>query len=102
MEFLSQINGEVDFIVLEAPGQGRTLPPPLGTVDGLFWRMSLVADGRVARITELAADHGEVWIGFSSVRSGQLAVQLGFTHALPARSRRRDPSSHRKVEIRRG
>lgn len=39
--YLSEIDGEIDFIVFHATGEWRTLPPCLGAINGILSSMIL-------------------------------------------------------------
>lgn len=56
MEELTQIQGEVDFVVLCAGGERRALPPPLGSIDRMDGWVRLPGILRIAVVTELALD----------------------------------------------
>lgn len=56
MSYLSQVQRNVDLVVLSAAGQGRALPPALRPVDG-------VGDGVGAVAVGLAADVAVLTLG---------------------------------------
>ena len=39
MFYLSEIDGQVDFVERHASREGRALPPPITAIDSKFWRM---------------------------------------------------------------
>lgn len=56
VEFLTEVDREVDFVVLHTTGQRGTLPPVLRTVDGVLRRVILVRIGRITHIANLSLD----------------------------------------------
>ena len=99
---LSQVDGQVDFIVLETPGERGALPPPLGAVDGVLGRVV----ARVTEVTQLALDNIVVLvhhIGGRPPRVGARQFAEEFPVSVPFSTSRRclDLSGHRQVEIRR-
>lgn len=58
--YLSQVNGEVDLIVFHPSGQGRTLPPGVQSVHGVFGRMLLVRSRGVAFVTKLQRENTRI------------------------------------------
>lgn len=56
MEELTQIQGEVDFVVLCAGGERRALPPPFRPINRVDGRMCLPGILRITVVAELALD----------------------------------------------
>jgi hypothetical protein len=101
MEFLSECNGEVDFVELEAAGQWRTLPPALSPVDGILGRVRPRRLSAVTVVAQLALDNFELADHVVLVRVGsrQLAEQLGFSHPDTTSCSCLNLSSDGKVEV---
>lgn len=51
--YLAEIDGQIDFVVLHAAGQRRTLPPAGRAVDGVLWRMVAIGHRRFAVVADL-------------------------------------------------
>ena len=97
---LSQVDGEVDLVVLNPPGKGRALPPPLRAIDSVLgWVLA-----GVTIVTVLALDDFSERISKSVLRtgSGQSAIQLGSYNIHPARGTRVNPPLLGQVKIRWG
>lgn len=108
MELLAQVDGEVDLVVLHAPGQRRALPPGLRPVDRVLGRVALLRVRGVAEVADLAldeqvvdADVGRVGVDVGVLVHGahQLAVQLGALRVLAAGGRGRDAPVLGQVEV---
>lgn len=51
--YLFEVDGQIDFIEFHAPGQRRTLPPGLGAIDRVLWRMIPLRHRGIAVIADL-------------------------------------------------
>lgn len=116
MEFLSEVDGEVDLVEARSAGQRRTLPPSLGAVDGVACRMlaplvervvalehvrRIVTPRVIAVVTHLSLDEVDVRVVLLvEIGTDQLAVQLRRA-LVAARGRGRDVAPFGEVEVRR-
>lgn len=102
MKELSEVQGDIDLVVLSVSGKRRTLPPPLCPIDGIGDRVSAVTLPQAADVTVLALDG---LAGVSGYRaSHQFTVQVMHGAAalvLSTRRGGRDFGALRQVEIRR-
>lgn len=57
MELLSEVDRQVDLVVLHAPGKWRTLPPVLRSVDGIFRRVAFVRVTWFTYVANLSLDN---------------------------------------------
>jgi hypothetical protein len=101
VEDLSEVDGNVDLVVLDSTRQGRTLPPFLGSIDGERRSMGLGRIVRVAVVAQLTLDDLKCSDHVVLVRigAGQFAEQLRLRDADPASRRRLDLSTDGQVEI---
>lgn len=102
MEFLIEVDREVDFIVLHATGQWGTLPPVLRTVDGVLRRVILVRIGRITHIANLSLDDLGVLVLVVVVRvcTDEFTVQLGSIGVHTARGGGSDFATLGQIEVR--
>lgn len=92
MELLSEVDGEVYFVVLHASRQRRTLPPVLSPVHGEAGWMGFLRPRRITVVTHLSLDEVDVDIAVC-VSPHQLAVELRPHDVLPAGGRGGDAPS---------
>lgn len=96
-----QVDGKVDFVVLESTGQRWTLPPALRSVDRILRRMGPRRFVPITLVAQLSLDHLEVpdHVLLVRIRSGQLAEQLRLRNADSTGRSRLDRASDGQVEV---
>lgn len=57
--YLIEIDGQIDFVEFHASGQGRTLPPGLGAIDCILWRMIPFRHTGITVIADLKEKNAE-------------------------------------------
>ena len=99
--YLSEANGEINFIVLEAARQRWTLPPFLCSVDGVLCVVRLTWFSWITVVAKLTLNNFKIadQIILVWVCARQLAEQLRLRHTFAARRRRFDLSSYGQIEV---
>lgn len=60
LPYLTQVNGQIDFIQRHASGQRRTLPPPVAAIYSVFGRVSFAFFAKVTDVTNLNISPSEI------------------------------------------
>lgn len=103
MEFLSEVDGQIDLIVLHAARQRRTLPPVFRSIDGILGRVTLVRGAGIAKVTDLSLNDLVVELMLLlifRVGTNQLTVQFRTIAVHTASSRGGNLASLGKIEVR--